>query len=52
MGCGAGFKSEKAAFTKAIEMVKETGVRIRILRMGCYYSVQKYAKSWESNSGM
>lgn len=44
IGFGTGFKSENEAFNKANELVKETGVILRSIRLDKYYSAQKYVK--------
>lgn len=44
IGFGTGFKSEREAFNKANDLVKETGVMINSIRLDRYYSAQKYVK--------
>ena len=41
---GTSFKSEKDAFEKALQMAKETGIKIKSVRLDKYYSAEAYVK--------
>lgn len=41
---GTSFKSERAAYDKAMQMAKETGIKLKSIRLDRYYSAQQYAK--------
>jgi len=41
---GTSFKSEKDAFEKALQMAKETGIKIKSVRLDKYYSGEAYVK--------
>ena len=44
VGFGTSFKSEKGAFEKALQMAKETGIKIKSVRLDKYYSGEAYVK--------
>lgn len=44
IGIGTSFKSEKAAFMKALDMTQELDINIKSLRLDKYFSCQYYAK--------
>lgn len=41
---GTSFKSERAAYNKAMQMAKETGIKLKSIRLDRYYSAQQYAR--------
>lgn len=41
---GTSFKSERDAYNKAMQMAKETGIKLKSIRLDRYYSAQKYAR--------
>jgi transposase len=44
IGFGTSFKSEKKAYENAIEMVQNTGIKVKSIRLDRYYSAQKNVK--------
>lgn len=44
IGCGTSFKSERQAYNKAMQMAKETGIKLKSIRLDRYYSAQQYVK--------
>lgn len=41
---GTSFKSERAAYNKAMQMAKDLGIKLKSIRLDRYYSAQQYAK--------
>ena len=41
---GTSFKSERDAYNNAMQMAKETGIKLKSIRLDRYYSAQKYAR--------
>lgn len=51
IGYGTSFKSEKAAFEKALELTRELGITVESLRLDKYYSAEAYAKICQEHLG-
>lgn len=41
---GTSFKSERDAYNNAMQMAKETGIKLKSIRLDRYYSAQQYAR--------
>ncbi len=41
---GTSFKSERDAYNKAMKMAKETGIKLKSIRLDRYYSARQYAR--------
>lgn len=44
IACGTSFKSERDAYNKAMQMAKDTGIKLKSIRLDRYYSAQQYAR--------
>lgn len=51
LGFGTSLKSEKEAFIRAINVVGETGINIKSLRLDKYFSAQKYVEFCQEQLG-
>jgi len=51
IGYGTSFKSEKEAFLNALQIAKETGVKVESLRLDKYYSAEAYVEICQEKLG-
>jgi len=51
IGYGTSLKSEKEAFVNALQIAKETGIKIDSLRLDRYYSAEAYVELCQENIG-